>query len=251
HSTLDPAHLNKDVECKVGLVGDAGLVLDALLEEVGRSVTSDRDRSAVAADIAKLHEEFLAKWAPKRDSKDAPLNPYRVLKDLYATVDVHNTIITHDAGSPRDQLSPFWKAVEPLSYIGWGKTTQLGYGLGLAMGAKLARPEKLCINVWGDAAIGFTGMDFDTAVPERIPIMARVPTNCATAGELKVLRMAVPEFRPPHNTGHFAAMGSAVEPQRHALQNAQAARVGRIGVVDDADEQEKVALARPPTHIPD
>ena len=44
-------------------------------------------------------------------------------------------------------------------YIGWGKTTQLGYGLGLAMGAKLARPEKLCMNVWGDAAIGLTGME--------------------------------------------------------------------------------------------
>ena len=54
------------------------------------------------------------------------------------TVDVANTIITHDAGSPRDQLSPFWEATAPLSYIGWGKTTQLGYGLGLAMGAKLA-----------------------------------------------------------------------------------------------------------------
>ena len=47
-------------------------------------------------------------------------------------------MITHDAGSPRDQLSPFWQTTTPLSYIGWGKTTQLGYGLGLAMGAKLA-----------------------------------------------------------------------------------------------------------------
>ena len=89
----------------------------------------------------------------------------------------NNTIITHDAGSPRDQLSPFWKAVEPLSYIGWGKTTQLGYGLGLAMGAKLAKPDKLCINVWGDAAIGFTGMDFETAVRERIPIMSILLNN--------------------------------------------------------------------------
>ena len=43
HSTLDPNHLNKDVEAKIGLVGDAGLVLDALLEEIGKTVTSDRD----------------------------------------------------------------------------------------------------------------------------------------------------------------------------------------------------------------
>jgi thiamine pyrophosphate-dependent acetolactate synthase large subunit-like protein len=209
HATLDPAHLNKDVEAKVGLVGDAGLVLDALLEEVGKSVTSDRDRSAVASEIAKSHDEWLAKWAPKRNSNDAPLNPYRVLKDLYDTVDVHNTIITHDAGSPRDQLSPFWKSVEPLSYIGWGKTTQLGYGLGLAMGAKLARPDKLCINVWGDAAIGFTGMDFETAVRERIPIMSILLNNFSMAIELKVMPISTEKFRSTDISGDYAAMARA------------------------------------------
>jgi len=81
HSTLDPAHLNKDVEARIGLVGDAGLVLDALLEEIGKSVTSDRDSSAVAAEIAASHEEWLAKWMPKLTHNDAPLNPYRVLWD--------------------------------------------------------------------------------------------------------------------------------------------------------------------------
>src|SRR5258708_1611013 len=120
HSTLDPNHLNKDVEARIGLVGDAGLVLEALLEEIGKTVTADRDGSAVAAEIAASHKEWLAKWMPKLTSNDAPLNPYRVLWDLQHTVDIRNTIITHDAGSPRDQLSPFWKAVEPLSYIGWG-----------------------------------------------------------------------------------------------------------------------------------
>jgi len=59
---------------------------------------------------------------------------------------------------------PVLETVAPLTYLGWGKTTQLGYGLGLAMGAKLAEPRKLSVNVMGDAAIGFTGMDFETAV---------------------------------------------------------------------------------------
>ena len=105
--------------------------------------------------------------------------------DLLHTVDVSRTIITHDAGSPRDQLSPFWECVTPLSYIGWGKTTQLGYGLGLAMGAKLAHPDRLCVNVWGDAAIGFTGMDFETAVRERIPILSVLLNNFSMAIELQ------------------------------------------------------------------
>jgi len=63
----------------------------------------------------------------------------------------------------------FWWTTQPHTYIGWGRPTQLGYGLGLAMGAKLAMPDKLCINVWGDAAIGFTGMDFETAVARAHP----------------------------------------------------------------------------------
>src|SRR4029078_9690644 len=56
HSTLDPAHLNKDVEARISLVWRAELVLDALLEEIGRTVTSNRDANAVAAEIAASHK---------------------------------------------------------------------------------------------------------------------------------------------------------------------------------------------------
>jgi acetolactate synthase-1/2/3 large subunit len=209
HSTLDPAHINKDVEAKIALVGDAALVLEALIEEVGKTVTADRDAKAVAAEIKQINDAWLEKWLPKLTSNDAPLNPYRVLWDLQKTVDIRNTIITHDAGSPRDQLSPFWKPVEPLSYIGWGKTTQLGYGLGLAMGAKLAHPDKLCINVWGDAAIGFTGMDFETAVRERIPIMSILLNNFSMAIELKVMPISTDKFRSTDISGDYAAMARA------------------------------------------
>ena len=132
-----------------------------------------------------------------------------MLWDLQNTVDVENTIITHDAGSPRDQLSPFWKSVTPLSYIGWGKTTQLGYGLGLAMGAKLAKPDKLCINVWGDAAIGFTGMDFETAVRERIPIMSILLNNFCMAIELHIMQVSTEKYRSTDISGDYAAMARA------------------------------------------
>ena len=209
HATLDPSHLNKDVEAKIGLVGDAGLVLDALLAEIETSVMSDRDASPVSAEIAAINNEWLEKWLPKLTSNDAPLNPYRVLWDLQHTVDIDNTIITHDAGSPRDQLSPFWKTTQPLSYLGWGKTTQLGYGLGLAMGAKLAAPDKLCINVWGDAAIGFTGMDFETAVRERIPILSILLNNFSMAIELKVMPVSTEKYRSTDISGDYAAMARA------------------------------------------
>ena len=132
-----------------------------------------------------------------------------MLADLARTVDPANTVITHDAGSPRDQLSPFWVSTEPLSYLGWGKTTQLGYGLGLAMGAKLAAPDKLCINVWGDAAIGFTGMDVETAVRERIPILSILLNNFSMAIELKVMPVSTEKYRSTDISGDYAAMARA------------------------------------------
>jgi acetolactate synthase-1/2/3 large subunit len=207
HATLDPDHLNKDVKVEMGLVGDAALTLDALLAELAG--LAPRDHAAVADEIRAIRAPWLVKWAPKRDSNDAPLNPYRVLRDLWNTVDVDNTIITHDAGSPRDQLSPFWISRTPLSYLGWGKTTQLGYGLGLAMGAKLAAPDKLCINVWGDAAIGFTGMDFETAVRERIPILSILLNNFSMAIELKVMALSTEKYRTTDISGDYAAMARA------------------------------------------
>ena len=79
-----------------------------------RSQKSPRDAGKVAAEISEVHDAWLAKWMPKLTEDAAPLNPYRVLWDLQKTVDVANTIITHDAGSPRDQLSPFWRPTTPL-----------------------------------------------------------------------------------------------------------------------------------------
>jgi thiamine pyrophosphate-dependent acetolactate synthase large subunit-like protein len=210
HATLDPMHLNKDLPAEVGLIGDAALTLDALLAELRTLVGAPRDAGPVAAQIARVREEWLAEWLPKLTSDETPLSPYRVLWDLQHTVDVADTIITHDAGSPRDQLSPFWTTTGPLTYLGWGKTTQLGYGLGLAMGAKLVHPDKLCINVWGDAAIGFTGMDFETAVRERIPILSVLLNNHSMAIELSRMPVSTERYRSTDISGDYAALARAL-----------------------------------------
>ncbi len=211
HATLDPADINKDVASQHALIGDAELTLRALIAAVSERLGGQtRGRQAgVAAKIAEINSEWESEWAAKLNSDEAPLSPYRVIRDLYDSVDVSNTIITHDAGSPRDQLSPFWKSITPLSYIGWGKTTQLGYGLGLAMGAKLACPDKLCINVWGDAAIGFTGMDFETAVRERIPILSVLFNNFSMAIEIPIMPVSQEKYGATDISGNYAKMAEA------------------------------------------
>ena len=78
------------------------------------------------------------------------------------------------------------------------------------MGAKLAKPDKLCINVWGDAAIGFTGMDLETAVRERIPILSILLNNFSMAVELKLMPVATERYRSTDISGDYAAFARAL-----------------------------------------
>jgi len=210
HATLDPMDLNKDVVAQYGLIGDAKLTLTAL-----HAAMSNHDKAPAAArkDVPKriheLREAWLGDWREKLECDTHPINPYRVIAELDRLVDKQKTVITHDAGSPRDQMTPFWTATSPLSYIGWGKTTQLGYGLGLAMGAKLARPDHLCINVWGDAAIGFTGMDLETAARERISILSILFNNFSMAIEIPIMPISQEKYGSTDISGHYADMAKA------------------------------------------
>jgi len=210
HATLDPMDLNKDVPAQYVLAGDAQLTLAAINNAlVGKDRSAAEARADVPAKIKSIKDAWLADWMPKLTNDSKPINPYRVIWELNNLVDKANTVVTHDAGSPRDQTSPFWESTTPLSYIGWGKTTQLGYGLGLAMGAKLARPEALCINIWGDAAIGFTGMDFETAVRERIPILSILFNNFSMAIEIPIMQVATEKYRSTDISGNYADMAKA------------------------------------------
>ena len=88
----------------------------------------------------------------------------------------------HDSGNPRDQTLTFFEAITPRGYLGWGKSTQLGTGYGVALGAKLAHPDKLVVNIMGDLAFGTAGMEVETAVRERIPIMTVLLNNSVMGG---------------------------------------------------------------------
>ena len=190
HSTNDPDDVNKDHRADHAVIGDARLVLEALIDEVARQKGGGDGGDALrtlAGSVAAVKKTWLDEWSPHLDSDEVPINQYRIIRDLMRNVDRDNVIITHDSGSPREQLLPFWECTAPGSYMGWGKSTQLGYGLGIIMGAKLAAPEKLCINVMGDAAIGMTGMDIETAARNRIGILTIVFNNGVMAAERDVL----------------------------------------------------------------
>ncbi|MFB3054196.1 MAG: thiamine pyrophosphate-dependent enzyme, partial [Alphaproteobacteria bacterium] len=135
---------------------------------------------------------------------------YRVLDELMRAVDRHETIVTHDSGSPREQTLPFWETTRAGSYMGWGKSTQLGYGLGIIMGAKLAAPEKLCINIMGDCSFGMTGMDIETAARNGIGILTVVFNNAVMACERDVLVTATEKYGARNVGGHYALVAEGL-----------------------------------------
>ncbi len=211
HTTNDPADLWKDYPVDHPILGDAKLVLrqlhQACQEIVGRDGKVD---PAVPATIAARHEAWLAAWHPKLTSDCRPLDPYRVIWDFTQVFDPAECIVTHDSGNPRGQLVPFYRAAGPRGFLGWGKSHGLGTGLGLVMGAKLARPEKVCVNFMGDAAFGMVGLDFETAVRHGIPIITVVLNNRGMASEARAMPHAEAAFHTSDMRGDYAAIGRAL-----------------------------------------
>ena len=183
-TTIDELDINKDYQVEQAIIGDSKLVLRQLIDEIKKQLASERrsENDAVAKEVKAVKEEWLNEWMPKLTSDEVPINPYRVIRDMQQVLDIKETIATHDSGTPRDHMVPFWGCVVPGSYVGFGKDHMLGSGLGFALGAKLARPDKTVVWVGGEGAFGQVGMDFETAVRERIPILSIVFNNGVLGG---------------------------------------------------------------------
>ena len=181
HNTIDPGDLNKDESAMVGLVGDTKLTLLALMEEF-KTEGFKKDNGEVTQikkEINALKKKWMQDWNPILNSGEIPLNYYRIINEIYKNIDPENSIVTHDAGAPRDCMVPFYNATLPNSYIGWGKTTHLGFGISLMVGAKMAHPDKFCLNLMGDGAFGMSGLDLETSVRAELPITTVLLNNGA------------------------------------------------------------------------
>ncbi len=221
HSTNAASDINKDYRADHAVIGDAALVLDALVQEIQQhgDAQSANTLAALQSEVVAIKKAWLKEWSPMLESDEIPINQYRVIRDLMASVDRDKVIITHDAGSPREQLLPFWEATQPLSYLGWGKSTQLGHGLGLIMGAKLAAPDKLCINIMGDSAIGMTGMDLETASRNGIASLTIVFNNGAMACERDTLTASNQKYDAMNVGGNYAKLAEALNVASRRVEN--------------------------------
>jgi uncharacterized protein len=210
--TIDDRDLGKDYAIEHAVVGDAELVLDALADEAQSRLDAGRAPAAAdpADEIAAVRTAWLAEWEPLLSSDERPINPCRVVRELMLGLDRERAIVTHESGFPRDQMAPFYESLTPLGYVGWGHSTQLGYSLGLAIGMKLAQPDRPVINVMGDAAVGMVGMDIETAVRTGTGIVTVVLNNGVMTGYEAHMPLASVRHGAKELGGDYAAVGAAL-----------------------------------------
>ncbi len=210
--TVDDKDLNKDYLAQHLLVGDAKLTLRQMIEEAKRLLGPDgrKGDDRTARQIRTIKTEWLAEWMPRLTSAEVPINPYRVVWDLQQAVAQRDVIVTHDAGNPRDQMTPFWTARTPNSYIGWGRSTHLGYSLPLALGAKVARPEATVLHVLGDAAFGQCGMDLETAARNKIGTVTVLLNNSCLGGYDKHIPIATQRYGTRFLSGDYATVAAGL-----------------------------------------
>jgi len=208
--TADGGNIDRDYPVDQAVIGDARLVLRQLIEEVRRRGVTPTAAAGVAAEIRDAHAATRLEWMPRLSSEETPINPYRVIWELMHALDRKRSIVTHDSGNPRDQTLTTFEALVPRGYIGWGKSTQLGTGLGLALGAKLAQPDKTVVNIMGDLAFGTVGMEVETAVRERLPIMTVILNNSVMGGYGHHMPTASDRYGANRLSGNYARVAEGL-----------------------------------------
>jgi thiamine pyrophosphate-dependent acetolactate synthase large subunit-like protein len=219
-ATNDPNDLSVQYQIACGLVGDAKLVLAQLTDEVRRQLKSRSAASAATnwvAEVARVRSETAADWSPWFEADEVPISPLRLVSEMISALDPDTTIITHDSGYPRDHLAPHYVSTKPRGYLGWGNSTPLGSSLGLALGAKVAEPSKLSVCYLGDAAFGQCGLELETAVRNKIPVLVILTNNNEMTGYGGHQPIAEQNFGLKHLGGQYAEIATALGAQAYRV----------------------------------
>jgi len=243
--TNNPADVGKCRAVSCAAIGDAQLVLKQLMTEARTRLGDAGQPTAkeTIAEIKSLHDKFFDAWAPRLLCDDSgAISPYRIIHEMNTLFDKSKTVVTHDAGNPRDQIVPFYNAQTPRGYLGWGKSTHLGSSLGMALGAKLARPDWLSVNFVGDAGFGQTANDIETAVRAHLPIMTVLVNNGVMAGYSGYMPAAAEKYQSNVLGGDYTAMAIAQGAYAERVENAHEVRDALIRGIEQTRSGRPVVL---------
>ncbi len=168
--TVDTLDINRSYETRHAVIGDAKLTLKALVDELAKQGGGGRKNTALVDEIRAAKQAFQEKFRPFMESNEKPINPYRVIGDLMKVLDPGASFVTADSGNTRDQTSTVYEAQIPRGHLGWGNVSTLGFSLAGAVAAKLAYPDRQCVNITGDAGVCYMMGNFEAVARYRIGI---------------------------------------------------------------------------------
>src|SRR2546422_951402 len=177
---MDYRTVGKNRDIDLGLVGDPGAILGAVLQAASGRLKQDK-RQARQQWMKKLTEAEAAateKLMPLFKSNNTPIHPYRVAYELNEFL-AENTIYIGDGG---DVVTISAQAVRPRAPGQWmdpGALGSLGVGTGFAIAAGLANPNKEVLCYYGDGSFGMTAFDMETANRFGVPYLAVIGNNSA------------------------------------------------------------------------
>lgn len=175
-----PARVGWHVPVAIPVVGDPKLVLRQLLARArARGLDAGaRADGAWLADVARARAEFDRALREQEAGVHAatPIHPARLVHDLLSVLDRDATIVI-DSFTLSGWLSQWLVARFPGQIVDAGPLAPVGHGIGMGIGAQLARPGKQVVVVIGDGGLGIGGMDVETALKHRLPILTLVWNN--------------------------------------------------------------------------
>jgi acetolactate synthase-1/2/3 large subunit len=177
---MDYRTVGKNRDVTLGIVGDPGAVLGAVLAAATGRIKNDKRqaRRSWMKDLAAGEEQATEKLMPLFKSNSVPIHPYRVAWELNEFL-TDETIYIGDGG---DVVTISAQAVRPRKPGHWmdpGALGSLGVGTGFAIAAGLTNPDKEILCYYGDGSFGMTAFDMETANRFGVPYLAVIGNNSA------------------------------------------------------------------------
>ncbi|MBS7609795.1 glyoxylate carboligase [Candidatus Bathyarchaeota archaeon] len=165
HVNIEPDHIGRIVPADLAIVADVGLTLRAMLEEAKR-LTPRREPSQRVKEIPELRKRL----SRRMDFDEVPIKPQRVFKEINEFFD-EDTIFVTTIGLNQMLSSQLQNIYKPRHYLVPGGAGPLGWDLPASIGAKLARPENLVVDITGDYGFGFCVEELAVAVMYEVPVV--------------------------------------------------------------------------------
>ncbi|MGC9105956.1 MAG: acetolactate synthase large subunit [Thermoprotei archaeon] len=169
---IDPTDTERAIPADVALCGDAKVLTKELTKAVVE-IGLKKDRSNWLKRVRELKEYYAQFYYYDEPGK---LKPWKVLKTIRQVLP-RDAIVTTGVGEHQMWAEVFWEVLEPRTFLSSTGMGTMGFGLPAAMGAKLARPDKVVVDLDGDGSFLMTATNLATAVDENIPVIAVIFDN--------------------------------------------------------------------------